>query len=72
MSPLASSTSSRQPCGSGAAAAVEGAAAGATKPQVFELTGMTGSVMYMAPEVFNEAPYNEKVGGCEEEEGVRE
>lgn len=27
----------------------------------FQLTGRTGSLMYMAPEVFNEQPYSEKV-----------
>lgn len=27
----------------------------------FNLTGRTGSLMYMAPEVFNELPYAEKV-----------
>lgn len=29
--------------------------------QTFDLTGRTGSLMYMAPEVFHEQPYNEKV-----------
>jgi hypothetical protein len=29
----------------------------------YELTGQTGSLMYMAPEVYNGQPYNEKVGG---------
>lgn len=29
--------------------------------QTFNLTGRTGSMMYMAPEVFHEQPYNEKV-----------
>lgn len=29
----------------------------------FDLTGQTGSMMCMAPEVFYSNPYNEKVGG---------
>lgn len=41
----------------------------ATKPEVadarldgrYQLSGRTGSLMYMAPEVFKSEPYNEKV-----------
>ena len=31
-------------------------------PPVFDLTGRTGSLMYMSPEVFKALPYNEKAG----------
>jgi serine/threonine protein kinase len=34
----------------------------AEAPTSFDLTGQTGSLMYMAPEVYLQQPYNEKVG----------
>jgi hypothetical protein len=33
----------------------------AEEDSAFSLTGRTGSLMYMAPEVFKELPYSEKV-----------
>ena len=33
-----------------------------TPPQVFSLTGRTGSLVYLAPEAYKNEPYNDKVG----------
>ncbi|KAI8476817.1 MAG: kinase-like domain-containing protein [Monoraphidium minutum] len=43
-----------------AASFISRARSGPVPPRMFELTGRTGSLMYMSPEVFKEQPYNEK------------